>query len=136
MKHWPRSQKSRSTAAFTFVEILAALLFLAILVPALIEGLTLSNRVSVIAERGAIASQLAQNKLDELTLNSAWQSGEARGEFGKEWPGYRWEASQASWELDSMTVLSLEVFFPVQGREQSVRLATLVNPATTGTTSK
>ena len=125
----------KKSGAFTFVEILAALVFLAILVPAVLEGITLASRASVIAERSALATELAQNKLGELTLNDQWATGETRGDFGEDWPGMRWEATQSTWEMDAMTVLTLEVFFQVQGQEKSVSLSTLVNPNTTGTTS-
>jgi len=125
----------RSASAFTFIEILAALFFLAILIPAVLEGITISNRVSVFAERGAIAAELAQNKLEELTLNDAWAGGQSRGDFGGDWPGYRWESTQTNWDMDSMTVLTLDVFFSVQGREESLRFSTLVNPASVNSTS-
>ena len=121
--------------AFTFVEVLAALVFLAILIPAVLEGLTLSSRVAEVAERSALATELAQNKLGELTLNDDWATGETRGDFGQDWPGMRWEATQSTWDMDAMTVLTVEVFFPVRGQEKSVTLSTLVNPATAGTTT-
>lgn len=123
-------------AGFTFVEILAAMVFLAILVPAVVEGITLASRVSEIAERSAIASELAQNKLNEFSLNGVWATADSRGDFADDWPGYRWEFNQSTWEMDSMTQLDLTVFFTVQGQEQSVLLSTLVNPADAGTSTK
>jgi len=123
------------TAGFTFVEILAALVFLAILVPAVVEGLTIASRVSVITERSAIAAELAQNKLNELSLGGAWASAGARGDFTEDWPGYRWELKQSTWDMDTMTQLDLTVFYTVQGQEQSVALSTLVNPADASTTT-
>ena len=125
----------RQRDGFTFVEILAALVFLAILIPAVLEGLTLSSRAAELAERRALAAELAQNKLGELTLNDAWATAETRGEFGKDWPGIRWEATQSAWDMDAMTVLTVEVFFPVQGQERSVSLSTLVNSGTTASAS-
>ena len=126
----------KRNCAFTFIEILAALVFLAILVPAVLEGITLSSRTSVLSERSAVAGELAQNKLAELTLNDTWASSNASGDFGKDWPGYRWESTQATWDMDAMTLLTVKVYFPVQGREQSLNLSTLVNPsAVSGTTT-
>jgi len=123
-------------SAFTFVEILAALVFLAILIPAVIEGITISNRVSVFTERSAIAAGLAQNKLDELTVNDAWSSAEASGDFGTDWPGYRWESTQSPWDMGTMTVLAVKAFFTVQGQEHNLSLSTLVSSSTTSGTSK
>ena len=120
-------REENARAAFTFVEILAALIFLAILLPAVFEGITLANRASVLAERQAVAVELTQNKLAELTLDDTWTSADPRGDFGPDWPGYRWESTQTAWDMDTMTVLTVQTFFPVQGREQSLSLSTLVS---------
>ena len=119
-----------SRAAFTFVEILAAMIFLAILLPAVFEGLTIANRASVVAERQTVAAELAQNKLAELTLDNAWTSADPSGDFGTDWPGYHWASTQTTWDMDSMIVLSVQTFFPVQGSERSVTLSTLVSSST------
>ena len=124
----------RKTSGFTFAEVLAAMVFLAILVPAILEGISISSRASVLCERGATAAELAQNKLDELILDGTWASGDAGGDFGDDWPGYRWETTQSTWDKDAMTLLSVKVTFNVQGQERSVSLSTLVNPATAGLT--
>jgi type II secretory pathway pseudopilin PulG len=108
-------------------EILAAMLFLAILVPAVVEGLSLSNRAAVVAERSSMALQLAERQLSALVLDGSWSSANLRGDFGVDWPGYRWELSRGSWAQDDMTELTLSVLFEVQGRERSVRLTTLVD---------
>lgn len=121
--------------AFTFVEILAALVFLAILVPAVLEGITLSSRASVLAERSAVAAELAQNKLNELTLSGTWATAGSGGDFGADWPGYRWESTQSTWDMDTMTLLAVKVYFTVQGHEQSLGLSTLVSSATTSVTT-
>jgi type II secretory pathway pseudopilin PulG len=127
--------KLRRHEAFTFVEILAALAFLGLLVPVIVSALSLSNRAGVIAERTLIATQLGENRLNEMLLGNAWSGGETRGDFGDEHPGYRWELTQTSWEAGSMTELSLDVIFQVQGQDHDVRLTTLVNEALTSTTS-
>ena len=116
---------------FTFVEVLAALVFLAILIPAVVEGITIANQVSVVSERSATACELAENKLNELTVQDAWATASGSGDFGKDWPGYRWEVAQSTWETDSLTQLTLYVYYTVQGRERSVRLTTLVSESVT-----
>jgi type II secretory pathway pseudopilin PulG len=117
----------RREQGFTFVEILAALLFLGIVMPVVIGALQVSNRAAVLSERSAMAVQLAENQLAELQLGDAWSSSASTGEFGEDWPGYRWELTKADWENGAMTELQLAVFFTVQGREQDVRLSTLVS---------
>ena len=125
----------RSCSAFSFAEVLAALVFLAILIPAVMQGIAIASRVSVVTERSAIAAGLAQNKLDELTVNDAWTSAEASGDFGADWTGYRWESTQSTWDMGTMTVLAVKVYFPVQGQEKDVSLSTLVYSATASGTS-
>ena len=124
----------KSARAFTFVEILACLVFLAILMPAVIEAIALSNRASVVAERSTIAAELAQNKLAEFTVPNASTATETRGDFGKDWPGYTWELSQDQWDLDAMSTLAIEVVFRVQGAEHRVRIEALVSGSDSSST--
>ncbi len=136
-----KTQKSKTggTGGFTFVEVLVALLFLAVVVPTIVSALSLSNRAGELAERGGTAGQLAENKLNEMLVNDAWQSAQgASGDCGTDWPGYRWQLTQTPWATDSasnMTELKVEVFFKVQGTERSVAVNTLVNTLTSSTTT-
>ena len=132
-----RGRKRR--AGFTFVEVLAAMLFLAIVVPAIVAALTLSNRASEMTDRGTTAGQLAENKLNEMRIGNAWQgAANTGGDCGADFPGYRWEMTQEPWTGDTaaaMTQLKVEVFFKTQGAEHSVALTTLVGTQTTAATS-
>lgn len=123
--------KRSSKGAFTFVEILASMLFLAILVPAILQALTLANKASEVSERNAVAAELASNKLSDLTLNQNWTTAETKGDFGADWPGYRYEVNQAQWDQGGMNQLCVNVFYNVQGKERSVQLATLVSQSGT-----
>ena len=127
---------NRGQHAFTFVEVLAAMVFLGILMPVVVSALTVANRAAVVAERSTIAAQLGENKLGELMLGNAWSSAGTRGDFGTEWSGYRWQLTKATWEAGAMTELTLDVFFKVQGTEHDARLSTLVDESlTTGSTT-
>lgn len=112
--------------AFTLVEVLAAMAFMGILIPVIVSALLASNRASIVAERSTLAVQLGENRMAELLMADAWTSSPSRGEFGEERPGYRWELKKAAWLTSSMTELTLDVFFQVQGQEHQVQLATLV----------
>jgi prepilin-type N-terminal cleavage/methylation domain-containing protein len=122
---------ARRRRGFTFVEILAALAFLGILIPVVVSALMVSNRSAVMAERSTVAAQLGENQLGEMLLADAWTNASNRGDFGADYPGYRWEMQQADWDSGAMTELVLDVFYTVQGREQSIRLSTLVNESLT-----
>ena len=97
-KHGGSGRRTRA-GGFTFVEILAALLFLALVVPAIVTALTLSNKASEFTERGGAAGALAENKLNEMLTADAWQAAgsAASGDCGPDWPGYRWEMTQSPW---------------------------------------
>jgi len=119
-------KRSARAQGFTFVEVLAALVFLGILMPVIISALMLSNRAGLVAERSAIALQLGENRLNEMllggssTLNATW------GDFGAGWSGYHWELERRAWrDSSSMTELTMRVVFSVQGRDQEIALTTL-----------
>ena len=122
---------NRSCRGFTFGEMLAALAFLGILIPVVVSALLVSNRAAIVTERSTIALQLGENRLNEMMLADDWTSESGRGDFGEQWPGYRWELTKTDWETGAMTELALNVFYPVQGAEHSVRLSTLVNESLT-----
>ncbi len=143
---------ARVTAAgFTLVEILASLLFLAIAVPAIVGALGVASRASEIAERSSVAGNLAENKLNELLIGDAWQSvAQPGGDFGTDYPNYHWRMATQTWAgnttntgttsasalgASTLTELSIEVFYPVQGSEHSVRLTTLVGGSTATSTT-
>ena len=126
-----RPRRFRSRAGFTFAEVLAAMVFLGVLIPVVIEGLTLANRGALVTERKSVATRLAANVLNEFVVTRSWNSGQSRGEFGSDWPGYSWELQTSLWSEDAMTELTVIVRYPVQGRDYEARLSTLVDDSTT-----
>lgn len=122
---------ARYRAGFTLVEVLAAMAFLGIVMPVVISALFVSSRAAVIAERSTIALQLGENKLNEMMLGGAWTTESGRGDFGDKWPGYRWELTKSAWESTTMTELTMDVFYTVQGTERDLRLTTLASETLT-----
>lgn len=114
---------------FTLVEMLAAMLFVAIVIPVAARGLMLANRAGVVAERKRVAAELADYLLTEVMVTETWMDGDQEGDFGEERPRYRWVLEDESWDEDTMRVVSVEVLFDVQGTEYGVRLSTLVEEA-------
>jgi len=117
---------------FTFVELLAAMLFMAIVIPAALRGIAIANRSGVLAERKRTALALADDKLTETVITRGWLEGDQEGEFedDSEFPQsslYRWSFETGEWEEDSMRLLTVTVFYTVQQREYSVTLSTVVD---------
>jgi type II secretory pathway pseudopilin PulG len=115
----------RGERGFTLAEALAAMLFLAIVLPPAVLAFQVAARAAVSAERLRIAGDLAESKLTELVLTGGWRTGSDAGDFEPDYPGYRWAVSADGWEEDAMRVVTVEVAFVVQGRERTVRVATL-----------
>jgi len=118
---------SRGSCGFTFAEVLAAITFLGIVMPVAVRALTAADRLAVLAERKRVAAELGERKLNEIVIEEVWAFGESEGDFGEQHPRYRWVLAEEDWQEDGLRLLSVEVFFPSQGREWSVRLSTLVS---------
>lgn len=148
--------RRKARAAFTLAEVLAALLFMAIVIPVAIEALRVASLAGTVAERKAQASRIAESVLNEtLILSNAVltaQSGtieEGTREFRYNVRSEPWSqhltnqvpqrATQSSRVLASqpqpdpmavsqiaMNLVTVEVLYTVQGREYSVTLDTLL----------
>ena len=118
----------RRRAGFTLAETLAALVVMAIVIPVAIDGLRIANRAGVVAQRKSVAVQLADSLLNDLVATGNWQSSSPSGNFGDRWTGYQWRLLNENWTEDNMRMLTVEVTYPVQNQEYSVRLTTLLPP--------
>ena len=131
-------QEARATRrAFTLPEVLATLLLVAIVLPSVMQGISLATAAAGTARQRSEATALAESKLNELTATSQWQSGGLSGDFGPQWPGYAWQAEVQSWVEPSARQLQVHVTWFARGRNQDVTLSTLVYtapPVSTGTT--
>lgn len=130
MKAMINPQSSHRRRGFTFVEILAAMLFMAIVIPTTIEGIISANRMGVVAERKRIAAQLGDWKLTEALVEDTWEGGGSAGDFGEDYPGYAYNIRLTDWSEESMGLLVIDVSFMVQGKTYTVTLSTLVDKET------
>src|SRR6266404_2601056 len=126
-----RSRGSRSLqAGFTLVEMLAAMLFMAIVIPVALQGLRIASRAGAVASRKGVAVQLAESKLNELIVTGQWHNSGQGGLCGPQWPGYRWTVKNETWTGDStlnnMRLVTVEVTYPVQNRSYNVHLSTVL----------
>jgi type II secretory pathway pseudopilin PulG len=127
MTGWSTSDRR----GFTFVEILAAMLFMAIVLPVVMDGLQVANRAGQAAERTRIAQQLANRQLTELVLTGQWEKGEQSGDFGTDYPGFTWSFKSEAWSVKTslMNQVSVTVQFKLQERPYEVRVCSLVGKA-------
>ncbi len=124
----------RPKKAFTFAEVLAAMTIVAIVIPVLTELLLLSGETASVTERYEIATELGERVLNEWIVTGNWDAITDQGDFGEDYPGYRWEAKVTDWTEGAMQEISIRVFFKARGREHHIRLSTLADEAAEETT--
>jgi general secretion pathway protein I len=112
--------------AFTLVEVLAALVLLAIILPVAMRGISLATRTAGAARNRTVAASLAQTTLNELVLSSEWQEGDLSGDYGDEWPAYSWASEVQTWEESNLRRLDVRVEWASGEQVRSVTLSTLV----------
>ncbi len=126
----PRSNYAR-TRGFTLVEVLAALMLMAIVLPAVMQGVSLSTAAATAARRRSEAAGLAGSKLAEIVSTGQWQGGGLSGDFGDDWRDYRWEATVQPWSEDTtdagLQQIDLRVSWLFRGRDASVTVSTLAH---------
>ena len=119
------------SAAFTLAEVLAALVFMAIVLPVALEAMHVASRAGTVSERKGEAARVAQRLLAEnlvtTNLNQAVQGGtltEGQREFN-------WTLHSDPWNQDPnqnvIHQLTVEVKFKAQNQECAVRMSTLVD---------
>ena len=123
-----RRQVTALQSGFTLAEVLAALLFMAIVIPVAVQGLHIASRAGSVSERKALGARLAENKLNELVVTGQWQSAAQKGTIQEGFQSYSWQLQSESWAEDgAMRLLTVHVNVPVQGRDYDVHVSTLVD---------
>ena len=126
MKLATQENKKRS-AAFTLAEVLAALLFMAIVIPVAIEALHVASLGGEVAVRKGEAARVADRILSEALVETNWNSGSQNGTTSEGADDFRWTLSSQNWPQDAMQLVTAEVTFTAQGHDYSVGLSTLAN---------
>jgi len=118
--------KNRNCAAFTLAEVLAAMLFLAIVIPAAVEAMHLASLAGEVAARKGAAVRVADRILNESLVMTNWSNGTQSGTTSEGALEFNWTLTSQSWSEDSaMQVVTAEVKFTAQGKDYSVKLNTL-----------
>ncbi len=116
---------------FTFIEVLATLTVLAIVLPSIMSGISLCLSAADCSRQQAQASALCQSKLMELAATGQWQNGVLAGDCGTDWPAYQWTALVSQWDGTVVQQLDVTVQWTYRRTDRSVTLSTLVySPST------
>ena len=119
----------RTRAAFTLAEVLAALLFMAIVIPVALEGLRIASLAGQVGERKAVAARVADRVLSELAVTGSLPDGD-NGTVTEGPHEYRWTVETVAWSEDTaLQEATVRVVYFVQGREYEVTVSTLTGGA-------
>lgn len=129
-----RNARTRDHSAFTLAEVLAALVFMAILIPVALEGLHIASRAGEVAARKSEAALVAEKVLNESIVTTNWNTTVQNGTVRQGNRDFRWTLRNDPWDKDPnqtvIRLLSAEVVFSAQGRDYSMRMSTLVDGST------
>ena len=127
IKRRSASRHGQGVKAFTLAEVLAALLFMAIVIPVALQAMRVASRAGVLAERKREAARVAEKILNESIVTTNWNKSALSGTVQEADREYRWQLRNESWSESNMRLLSVQVDFPVQGEDYSVKMSTLAN---------
>jgi type II secretory pathway pseudopilin PulG len=122
------------TGAFTLAEVLAALMFLAIVIPVAVEGMEIASHAGEVATRKGDAARIAEQVLNENLVTTNWNTGLQNGTIVDNGQSYSWTLRNTAWTgdpaMNAMQQLSVDVNYTVQSRVYTVSLSTLVSNGT------
>ena len=123
----------RCCQAFTLAEVMAAMLFLAIVIPVAVEVLHVASLAGEVAARKSEAARVADRILNESIVATNWSNGLQSGTVTEGTLDFQWKLTSQNWPQDplaQMEWLTAEVTFSAQGKDYSVKLSTLANAQT------
>ncbi|MEO6246010.1 MAG: type II secretion system protein [Opitutaceae bacterium] len=129
------AQRHLRPRGFTLAEVLAALLFMAILIPVTMQGVAVASRAGILGQRKATAMRIAERVLNEQIASGQIGTATPYGNVIDGDISYPWTMLTEPWTEDAMTVVTVRVSFDVQGTTFDIAASTLYDPAVTGTTT-
>ena len=114
-------------AAFTLAEVLASMLFMAIVIPVAMEGMSVASRAGILGQRKAAAMRIAERVLDEMVVMNELTSNASNGTIVDGDTTYPWTMKSEPWTEDPLTVVTVKVSFELQGSTFEVSASTLID---------
>ncbi len=121
---------------------MAALVFMAIVIPVALEALSIASRAGEVAARKGEAALVAERILTENLITTNWDRVVQNGQVRQGIRDFQYSLRNEPWNEDprqsDLRLVSIEVLFQAQGKDYSVKLSTLVDnssPFSTNNTS-
>ena len=112
------------------MEVLAALLLVAIVLPVVMQGISLATGAASSAKRRTEAASLAASKMHEIVATERWRGGSLAGRFdsadGDNAGDYEWTADATRWTEPYVRELRVYVTWDGAEDDRGVTLTTLV----------
>ena len=128
-----RAEGSARAAAFTLAEVMAALVFMAIVIPVALQALSIASRAGEVAARKSEAALVAERVLSESLITTNWDKAVQNGQIRQGIRDFTWTLRSEPWNEDpqqsDLRLITVEVKFAAQGQDYGVKLSTLVNSA-------
>ena len=123
----PEGRAPRHNSAFTLAEVLAALVFMAIVIPVAVQGLRIASLAGQVGERKTTAARLATRVINEILVTGQWKESAPGGTLLDGPYEYRWRATSETWTENALRLISVQVQFNIQGQPYDITLATLAD---------
>jgi prepilin-type N-terminal cleavage/methylation domain-containing protein len=126
----------RSNAAFSLVEVMVAILILAIALTGLVHGISTALASNKESELQTVAVFFAQGKIEELRATDLIEDGDTEGDCGKLLPIYRWRQSVSATDIPGLHEVNVVVEHTQTKREIYELKTMLFQPADDSTPGK
>ncbi len=101
---------------------------MAIVIPVAVQGVRLASLAGEVGQRKLAAARVADRVLHELVTTGQWQRSTQNGTAQEGVQEFRWTVRLEPWNQGALRLMTVQVFFLVQGEEHDVRLSTIVDP--------
>lgn len=127
VKNVTRKKRKIAAKGFTLMEILAALLLIGLVLPAVMKGISIVSILASDSDHKYEALDLAETKLAEVLLEESWQTGSSQsGQFDDEYEDYEWVVDASDWEQADVKQVDVFVYWQQRNRQREIQLSTLV----------
>jgi len=124
-----RRRDKHAYGGFTLAEVLAALVFMAIVIPVAVQGVRIATLAGQVGVRKEAAARVAERVLNELIVTGQFRQSAGSGTAAEGALDYQWSLRLDPWIENNIRLLTVRVTFPAQGQDYDVSLSTLVDTA-------